>query len=149
MNDVYGESLGVSLLFDSRYCQLDLPFTTEVPAVSAIKRTVSAFKDRSADKLREIAQPENQRKTALHYGHILRWKMGTPPDKLVARILNPHSFSSVAVDWGIKNEAKVYLSYQPQLLTYDTTFQIGDFFFCRNFFSGTHFSLHICIFSDS
>lgn len=128
LNDVYDESLGVSFLFDKRCCRQSLSFTsTEIPALPAIKNSVSAFKDSlkmSERKLREIEQnTRGQRQSYLWYsvrryritssffGIILRRKIDTPPDRLVTRILYPQSFSSVAVNWGIQNESRAIESY--------------------------------------
>ena len=132
LDDVSGESLGISLLFDSRYCQKTLPFTdTKIPAVSAIKTSVEAFKGSlkmSAEKLREIEQNTREQRdsplwfsvrryriTASRFGEIFRRRINTPPDRLVLSILEPRSISSVAIDWGVKNESKAiqfYISYQ-------------------------------------
>lgn len=139
LDDVCGESLGISLLFDPRYCQQNIPFTsTEIPALSAIKKNVSAFKDSltmSAEKYREIEQKTREQRdsplwysvrqyriTASHFGEILRRKCDTLPDKLVMRILKPRSFSSIAIDWGVKNESRAILSY----ISYQHTKGLGS-----------------------
>ena len=133
LKEVHGESLGVSILFDSRHCQQKIPIisSTEIPAISVIKQSVAAFKESlkmSEDKLREIEQKTREQRhsslwfsvrqyriTASFFGEVFRRKLNTPPDKLVMRILKPRSVSSIAIDWGIENESRaieLYVSHQ-------------------------------------
>ena len=128
LDDVYGESLGISLLLDPKYRQQPLSFSgTEIPSLTDIRENVTAFKrslEMTAEQLREIEQKTREQRnshfwfsvrryrlTASHFGEILRRKADTPPDKLVLRILNPQSFSSDAIEWGIRNESKAIQSY--------------------------------------
>ena len=132
LDSVCGESLGVSVLFDPRYCQQTVPVSSpDIPATSAIKEAVSAFKESlimPTAKLQEIeqntrAQGDSQlwysvrkyRITASKFGEILHRRAITPPDRLVLSILQPRSFSSAATDWGVQKEPlaiQEYLSYQ-------------------------------------
>ena len=60
LDSVRGESLGVSILFDEKYCQQTISSNdTSVPSASNIKETVAAFKESlqmSSSELRNIEQ---------------------------------------------------------------------------------------------
>ncbi len=132
LDSIRGESLGVSVLFDPKYCHQTMPVThPDVPATSAIKKTVEAFKKSlrmPAAKLREIEQNtraqrdsplwfsvRHYRITASRFGEILHRRTDTRPDKLVLSILQPRTFSSAATDWGVQKESlaiQEYVSFQ-------------------------------------
>ena len=45
LDTVRGESLGVSVMFDSQYCHQSIPATQpDMPSACAIKKTVASFK---------------------------------------------------------------------------------------------------------
>lgn len=132
LDEVRGESLGVSLLFDPLYCHETVPASgTCVPDMLKLKETVAAFKDSlrlPAYKLWDIEQNTREQQksplwfsvrryriTASHFGNILHRKSTTTPDVLVASILRPRSFSSAATEWGKQNEPlaiQEYLSFK-------------------------------------
>ena len=154
LDSVRGESLGVSVLLDPRYCH-NLPtpaVNPSIPDTSQLKETVAAFKaslELSSDKIREIERNTRDQRhsdlwysvrhyriTASRFGEILHHKPTTPPDAMVMSILQPRSFSSAATDWGIQNEPlaiQAYLSYQHERGKENITF--GP---CGFFVSGTH-----------
>ena len=130
LDEVRGESLGVSLLFDPLYCHETVPASgTRVPGTLKLKETVEAFKDSlrlSSEKLRDIKQNTREQQksplwfsvrryriTASHFGNILHRKSTTPPDVLVASILRPCSFFSVATDWENKTSPWQYRNIFP------------------------------------
>ena len=141
LDSVHGESLGISVLFDKRYCHEQLPVTDAgVPGTSLLKQTVAAFKDSlklSPSKVREIEQNTREQKqsplwfsvrryriTASRFGEILRRKHDTTPDALVLSILQPRSFTSAATDWGLQNEPlaiQSYTTYKQQQGHHDLT----------------------------
>ena len=152
IENVRGESLGVSVLFDPVYCHKDVPPSlSDVPTVSVIKATVAAFKESlkmPPDKLRQIEQStREQRKsslwfsirryriTASRFGEVLRRRPDTPPDKLVMSILQPRSFSSVATDWGVDKEPvaiQAYVSFQHKQGKKELTVGPSGFLICEN-----------------
>ena len=121
LENVSGESLSVSLLFDEQCCQSSLLSSdTSVPSTPNIKETVSAFKQSlkmTSAQLRHVEQSTREQRhsaewfsvrrypiTASHFGEILHHHRSTPPDRLVLSILMPRKFSSPATTWGIENE---------------------------------------------
>ena len=123
LENVRGESLGVSLLFDEQCSQPSLLSSdTSVPSTPDIKGTVKAFKQSlqmSPAQLRHVEQSTREQRysaewfsvrryriTASHFGEILHHRRDTPPDRLVLSILMPRKFSSPATTWGIENESK-------------------------------------------
>lgn len=134
LDEVRGESLGVSVLFDPKYCHETLPNPQAcVPDTSKLRETVAAFKDSlklPAERVRDIEHNTREqyksslwftvrqyRITASRFGDILHRKPTTPPDALVSSILRPRSFSSAATDWGKQKESlavQEYLSYKHQ-----------------------------------
>ena len=128
LENVRGESIGVSVMFDSKYCHQTVPATRpDIPATSVIKETVHAFKQSlqmPAEKLREIEQNTREQRnsplwlkvrryriTASRFGEILHRRADTPPDRLVLSILQPRSFSSAATDWGVQKEPLAIQEY--------------------------------------
>ena len=122
LDGVRGESLGISILFDDKYCQETiLSSDTYVPSASNIKETVFAFKQSlqmSPSQLRNIEQSAREQResslwftahsyriTAYHFGEILHRRKDTPPDRLVLSILKPRKFSTPATTWGTEHEA--------------------------------------------
>ena len=128
LDNVRGESLGISVLFDEKYRQQTIASSdTCVPATCNIKETVAAFKQSlqmSPSQIRNIEQSTREQResslwfaarryriTASHFGEILHRRMDTPPDRLVLSILKPRRFSSPATTWGIENEAVAIQKY--------------------------------------
>ena len=128
LDNVRGESLGISLLFDERHSQSgNLHADTSLPSTPAVKETVEAFKESlwmSPSQLRHIElstgtqrnSPEwysirKYRITASRFGEILHRHLDTPPDRLVLSILQLRKFSSLATTWGIENETKAIQAY--------------------------------------
>ncbi len=130
LDSIRGESLGVSVLFDPKYCHQTMPVThPDVPATSAIKKTVEAFKESlrmPAAKLQEIEQntPRTQRDsplwfsvrryriTASRFGEILHRRTVTRPDKLVLSLAPSHLLQQIG---GVQKESLViqeYISFQ-------------------------------------
>ena len=134
LDSVRGESLGVSVMFDSTYCHNTMPQSSpDIPSTSAIRSTVEAFKESlrmPPEKLRNIEQSTREQRdsqlwfevrryriTASRFGEILHRKSSTLPDRLVLSILQPRSFSSAATDWGIDKEPlarRAYVSLQEE-----------------------------------
>lgn len=86
------------MLLDPKYRQQPLSSSsTEIPSLTGIRESVSAFKkslERTAEKLREIEQKTREQRnshfwfivrryrlTASHFGEILRRKADTAPDR--------------------------------------------------------------------
>ena len=128
LDSVRGESLGISVLFDEKYCQETiLSNNTCLPSTSNIKETVTAFKESlqmSSSQLRNIEQSTREQResslwfaarkyriTASHFGEILHRRKDTPPDRLVLSILKPRQFSTPATTWGIQHEAVAIQAY--------------------------------------
>ena len=128
LDSVRGESLGVSILFDEKYCQQTISSNdTSVPSASNIKETVAAFKESlqmSSSELRNIEQSTREQRestlwfsvrryriTASHFGEILHRRKDKPPDRLVLSILKSRKFSSTATTWGIEHEAMAIQAY--------------------------------------
>ena len=128
LENVRGESLGVSLLFDEQCCQPSLLSSdTSVPSTPNIKETVSAFKQSlkmTPAQLRHVEQSTREQRysaewfsvrryriTASRFGEILHRRGDTPPDRLVLSILMPRKFSSPANTWGIENESRAIQAY--------------------------------------
>ena len=133
LDSVRNESLGVSLLLDSRFCHpIDVPMgLPSVPEIAKLKSTIAAFKESlklPSDKLRQIEQSTRDQRhsdmwfsarryriTASRFGDILHRRSTTPPDALVLSILQPKSFSSPATNWGVQKEPlaiEAYITYQ-------------------------------------
>ena len=108
---VHGESLGISLLFDPRYCSnLSVPIISkpDIPCTSQLQYSVAEFKASlilPKEKLQNIEHntrgqchsplwysAHRYRISASHFGDILHRKSTTPPDALVLSIMQPHSF---------------------------------------------------------
>ena len=128
LDSVRGESLGISVLFDDKYCQETiLSSDTCVPSASNIQETVVAFKQSlqmSPSQLRNIEQSTREQResslwfsarryriTASHFGEILHRRRDTPPDRLVLSILKPRKFSTPATTWGTEHEAMAIQAY--------------------------------------
>lgn len=137
LDDVRGEQLCFSLIFDER-CrhwksgeEAEQPSAHQIPDTSALKDTMSAFKESlriTEDKVREIERNTRQQRlsslwfssrryriTASNFGTVLTLQRRTKPDNLVLQILRPKSFSSAATNYGIENEPhalQAYISYQ-------------------------------------
>ena len=129
-----GEQLGVSLLLDSQYQVedvLDTPTSQNIPDVSKLKETILSFKETlqiTAEKAREIERDTREQRnsnlwfsvrrhriTSSLFGAVLSRKPDTPPDSLVLRIVQPKSFSTPAITYGVEKEKcaiKEYISYQ-------------------------------------
>ena len=152
LENVCGESLGVSVLFDPVYCRKDVPPShPDVPTVSVIKATVATFKESfkmPPGKLRQIEQSTREQRnsslwfsvcryriTASRFGEVLRRRTNTPPDKLVLSILQPRSFSSVATDWVVDKEPvarQVYVSFQHEQGNNELTVGPSGFLICES-----------------
>ena len=128
LENVRGESLGISLLFDERYSQPGLLHAdTSLPSTPHIQKTVEAFKESlrlSPSQLRHVELSTREQRnsyewysmrryriTASRFGEILHRRLDTPPDRLVLSILQPRKFSSLATTWGIENEPKAIQAY--------------------------------------
>ena len=128
LDRVRGESLGVSVMFDTHYAQKDVVAPSpDVPSVGALRTTIEAFKESlkmQPEKIQQIEQSTREQRnsplwfevrryrlTASRFGEVLKRRQETPPDRLVLDILQPRSFHSVAIDWGIKNEPLAIQEY--------------------------------------
>ena len=97
LDSVPGESLGVSVLFDSAHCHKSVSLGhPDPPTVSVIKPTVVAFKETlrmPAEKLRKIEESTREQRdsplwfavrryhiTASRFGEIQCRRADTPPD---------------------------------------------------------------------
>ena len=132
LDDVRGESLGVSVMFDPHYCYSKDPVPSpELPSTTELKQRIVSFKESlimSPAKIREIEQNTRAQRnsclwfscrryriTASRFGDILRRRTDTRPDSLVLNILQPRFFSTAATKWGIQNEPVAiqrYITYQ-------------------------------------
>ena len=95
INSMHGESLGISVLFNKRYCHETVPVTNaSVPGTSLLKKTIASFKDGlklPATKLWEIEQNMRKQKQS----PLVR-SFGASMIPLLMHFLQPHSFTSVA-----------------------------------------------------
>ena len=152
---VHGESLGISLLFDPRYCNnLSVPISSkpDIPCTSQLQYSVAEFKASlilPKEKLQKIEQDtrgqrhsplwysaRRYRISASHFGDILHRKSTTPPDALVLSIVQPRSFSSAATAWGIQNEPiaiRAYLAHQHQQMKSGVTVQSTGFIISQTY----------------
>ena len=153
LENVRGESLGVSLLFDEQCSQPSLLSSdTSVPSTPDIKGTVKAFKQSlqmSPAQLRHVEQSTREQRysaewfsvrryriTASHFGEILHRRRDTPPDRLVLSILMPRKFSSPATTWGIENESKAiqaYVEHKKSCGISELTVGPCGFFICEDY----------------
>ena len=152
---VHGESLGISLLFDPRYCNnLSVPINSkpDIPCTSQLQYSLAEFKASlilPKEKLQKIEQDtrgqrhsplwysaRRYRISASHFGDILHCKSTTPPDALVLSIMQPRSFSSAATAWGIQNEPiaiRAYLAHQHQQMKSGVTVQCTGFIISQTY----------------
>lgn len=135
LDSIRGQGLCVSLLLDPRTrhwsdhgSSEDSSTTPSLPDSASLRHTIQEFKrmlEVSEEKARAIARDttgqsksplwfsvRRYRITASHFGEIMHRKSSTAPDKLVLRLLQPKQFSSVATEWGIRNEAVAIEQYQ-------------------------------------
>ena len=153
LENVSGESFGVSLLFDEQCCQPNLLSSdTSVPSTPDIKETVQAFKQSlqmTPAQLRHVEQCTREQRyssewfsvrryriTASHFGEILHRRRDTPPDRLVLSILMPRKFSSPATTWGIENESRAiqaYIEHKQSCGISELTVGPCGFFICDNY----------------
>ena len=132
LGKVRGQGLGVSLLFDEE-CRCwssctEKPLTPQLPTKDELKKRVEDFKKSlfmPSQKLREIEQSTRDqnlsplwhsvrryRITASVFGSIYHRKPTTPPQALVLQILGLKPFTSVATNWGIRNESIALEKYK-------------------------------------
>ena len=94
--------------------------TPQLPSFSSLQRAVTEFLkslEVSEDEARLIERKtvgqrdspywffmRKYRITASMFGEVMRLKDGTRPDNLVLRIIQDKHFTSVATEWGTKNE---------------------------------------------
>ena len=133
LDKVRGEQLGISLLFDPHFRQGSVyqPSSQHIPDTSTLSKTIAAFKkslEINDEKAREIERNTREQRlsslwfsvrryriTASLFGAVLTRRADTPPDSLVLRIIQPRSFSTPAIQYGIENEQvalKEYVAYR-------------------------------------
>ena len=155
LEQVHGESLGISLSFDPRYCNnLSVPTSSkpDIPCTSQLQYSVAEFKASlilAKEKLQKIEQDirgqchsplrysaHRYRISASHFGDILHRKSTTPPDAQVLSIMQPCSFSSAATARGIQNEPiaiRAYLPHQHQQMKSSVTVQSTGFIISQTY----------------
>ena len=133
LHKVKGKDLGVSLLLDPDYVDFQSYSTPQQPEVyhvpnnDELLRTMECFKhslEVNLDEARQIERETREQRmssawfavrryclTASVFGEVMSRRSGTPPDKLVLRILKPTDFTSQAMRYGIDNEEVALTSY--------------------------------------
>jgi hypothetical protein len=132
------EGLCVSLLLDCKTYSLDegetsASSTPHLPSTSDLESTVEAFiksLEVSEEEARSIERKtveqtdspfwfsvRKYRITASMFGEVMRLKDSTRPDNLVLRIIQDKHFTSVATEWGRKNESLAIRKYQEHCLS--------------------------------
>ena len=145
LDKIRGEQLSISLLFDPRCARRSTeaqhPQSQNIPSATGLKETITAFKkdmELSPDQARKIERDTCEQRmsslgfsmrrfriTSSLFGDVRSRRHDTPPDSLVLRIIQPKSFSTAAIRYGIQNEehaVKQYIAHQhshghPELLT--------------------------------
>ena len=154
LDKIHGENLCVSLLLDKRFRHWDnqlSPADPVLPDVATLRQTVEAFKASlalSAEEIRRIESSTRQQRnsglwfdvrryrlTSSKFGSIIHRQASTPPDSLVLSILQPKQIKSLAVDWGVKQEASAieqYITHQRALGHADLTVAPCGFFISQS-----------------
>ena len=135
LDNLRGQGLCISLLFDSRSCVQNetgsLPSSSGLPHLpdqSALQKTVTEFINSlqvTEEQARTIEQSTIEQRnspywfevrkfrlTSSYFGIIMRRRSTTPVDKLVLRIIRQEKFLSHAIEWGINNESCALQAYQ-------------------------------------
>ena len=140
LENVKGESLGVSLLFDEQCSQAwssvvipvyHLHLTSKAPA--QLRHVEQSTREQQYSA--EWFAIRRYRITASHFGEILHRRRDTPPDRLVLSILMPRKFSSPATTWGIENESRAIQAYIEHIKSCDISeLTVGPcgFFICED-----------------
>lgn len=132
------EGLCVSLLLDCKTCSLDegetsASSTPHLPSNSDLQSTVEAFikslevseEEARSTERKTVQQTDSPlwfsvrkyRITASMFGDVMRLKDTTHPHNLVLKIIQDKHFTSVATEWGRKNESLAVQKYQEHCLS--------------------------------
>ena len=140
LESVRDQGLCISLLLDPKtHCwnegvtSLPSTSTPQLLSISSLQRAVTEFLkslEVSEDEARLIERKtvgqrdspfwffmRKYRITASKFGEVMRLKDGTRPDNLVLRIIQDKHFTSVATEWGTKNEPMAVKKYQEHCLS--------------------------------
>ena len=133
LDAVRGKGLGVSLLLDpsTRYwgenTQPDI-LPPDLPSIEQLERTIIEFKKSLNVTMQQVREIEGKTQSQRHspewfaarryritasvFGLIHHRKPDTPPDSLVANILEQRQITSPAIKWGIEYEPEALKAYE-------------------------------------
>ena len=137
LQSMKGKNLGVSVLLDTSTRVWDTEAVSSshcIPSRDELMYRVSEFKSSlqlSPDSIREIEKAtvgqhmssawysaRRYRITASMFGKVVHRLPSTPPDNLVANLLNPQRFKTPATEWGKQQESaalKMYVESQLEM----------------------------------